>query len=198
MLKKCSIITEGRPSYAQRFAIDWIRLNKEGRFLKGDRTKNENHFSYGLEVLAVADGIVLEVQDGIPDNVPEAQEMAIKMTRSNSTGNHVVLDIGNDVTAVYAHLIPVIIKVEIGEKVAQGQTLGLLGNSGISTGPHLHFHLEKKHKIVIRGEGIPYHFESYDLIHQFESTDDEFIDSLFSGNIFNCPLTQLLVHATYQ
>jgi murein DD-endopeptidase MepM/ murein hydrolase activator NlpD len=82
--------------------------------------------------------------------------MAVRITRETVAGNYIVIDIGNDVYAVYGHLIPMSLKVKVGDKVKKGQVIGLIGNSGNSDCPHLHFHLESKSNAFFGGEGIPY------------------------------------------
>lgn len=100
----------------------------------------------------------------------------MRITRETIAGNYIVLDIGNNIYAVYAHLIPNSFKVKVGEKVNKGQVVGLLGNSGNSDGPHLHFHLETKSQQVLGGEGIPYHFEKFNQLATYSLED---IDTLF-------------------
>ncbi|NER14866.1 peptidoglycan DD-metalloendopeptidase family protein [Leptobacterium flavescens] len=165
-------ITEGKTSYPQRYAIDWLMLDEEGAFVKDEKAKNENWTSYGVELLAVADGTVVDVKDGIIENIPVSGKMAVTMTRQTIAGNYIVLDIGNDVYAFYAHLIPNSLRVKKGDTVKQGQVIGLLGNSGNSDAPHLHFHLETKSKITLGGEGIPYHFKEFSQLKKF--TNEEF------------------------
>jgi hypothetical protein len=65
-------VFEGTPRIAQRYAIDWVRIGTSGKTYHDDRGKNRNYYSYGAEVLAVADGVVVEVKDGIPENTPPA------------------------------------------------------------------------------------------------------------------------------
>ena len=78
------------------------------------------------------------MKDGIADNVP-ANRAPSGMTLDTMGGNLVVLDLGNDLYAFYAHLQPDSIRVKAGDKVQKGQVLGLVGNSGNGNAPHLHF-----------------------------------------------------------
>ena len=55
---------------------------------------------------------------------------------------------------VYAHLQPGSLRVKLGDKVRRGQTLGLVGNSGNSTEPHLHFHITDANS-PLGSEGLP-------------------------------------------
>ena len=55
----------------------------------------------------------------------------------NDNGNTVFLDHGMGVTTGFIHLSKILVKV--GDSVEQGQTIGLIGSSGRSTGPHLHW-----------------------------------------------------------
>jgi murein DD-endopeptidase MepM/ murein hydrolase activator NlpD len=54
-------------------------------------------------------------------------------------GNLLIIDHGNDWQSVYGHLDRIL--VTCGESVAQGQEVALLGSTGNSSGPHLHFEL---------------------------------------------------------
>jgi len=57
-------------------------------------------------------------------------------------GNYVMIEHANSVYTIYAHLLPGSITVEKGDNVEQGQIIGKMGNSGSSTGNHLHFQIE--------------------------------------------------------
>jgi murein DD-endopeptidase MepM/ murein hydrolase activator NlpD len=153
------MVVNGKAHIAQRLAIDWIKLGPGGRLAHDDRARNENWFAYGAEVLAVADGTVVSVKEGIPENVPLTDKRAVPITIETITGNHVVLDIGNGRYATYAHLIPKSLRVSLGAKVRRGQVLGLLGNSGNSDAPHLHFHITDGPS-ALGSEGVPYVFAS--------------------------------------
>jgi murein DD-endopeptidase MepM/ murein hydrolase activator NlpD len=159
--RRALIPVDGRARIAQRFAIDWVRLNADGKTFTGDPKDNKNYRAYGSDALAVADGIVTETKDGIIENVPGASSHAVAITLETIGGNHVVLDIGHGRYAFYAHLQPGSLKVKLGDHVKRGQVLGLVGNSGNSSEPHLHFHLSDANS-PLGSEGIPYALESFD------------------------------------
>jgi len=154
---------DGHAAIAQRFAIDWVRLRSEGKTFQGDEKDNKNYYAYGSDALAVADGVVTEVKDGIPENVPGVNSRAVPITLETVGGNHVILDIGGGHFAFYAHLQPGSLRVKLGEKVRRGQVLGLVGNSGNSTEPHLHFHMENGSS-PLGAEGLPYSLASFEVV----------------------------------
>jgi murein DD-endopeptidase MepM/ murein hydrolase activator NlpD len=84
------------------------------------------------------------------------------MTLETISGNHVIMDIGNGLYALYAHMQPGSVRVKLGDKVTRGQVLGLLGNTGNSTEPHLHFHICNANS-DLGSEGLPYAFASFEV-----------------------------------
>ena len=56
-------------------------------------------------------------------------------------GNYVIIDHGDGTSSVYAHMYSETVSVSVGDKVEQGQKLGMVGSSGSSTGCHLHFEI---------------------------------------------------------
>ena len=153
----------GRPSIAQRFAIDWVKVGDDHRTFTGDRLNNASYHAYGQDALAVGNGIVVAVKDGIPENIPGATSRAVPITLETVGGNHVILDLGGGRYAFYAHLQPGSVRVKSGDRVRRGQVLGLVGNSGNSTEPHLHFHLSDGNS-PLGSEGIPYLHQSFELV----------------------------------
>lgn len=160
--RRALIAVEGRARIAQRFAIDWIKLAPSGDTYSGDPRRNASYRAYGAEVLAVADATVSSTKDGIPDNVPGPDSRAVAITLDSVGGNQVTLDLGGGRYAYYAHLMPGSVRVNPGDKVRRGQVLALLGNSGNSTEPHLHFHLGDTGS-ALAAEGLPYAFDSFIL-----------------------------------
>jgi murein DD-endopeptidase len=153
----------GTAAIAQRFGIDYVKVGAEHFTFSGDRLKNTSYHAYGTDALAVADGIVVAVKDGIPENIPGPASRAVPITLETVGGNHVILDIGSGRYAFYAHLQPGSLRVRLGDRVRKGQVIGLVGNSGNSTEPHLHFHVSDGAS-PLGSEGLPYRFESFELI----------------------------------
>jgi hypothetical protein len=110
-------LTEGSATYPQRFAIDWTYADDNGSLTKGDFKENENWLTYGIELVAVADGIVVGTKDGIIENEPLSEKMALRITGETIGGNYIMIDIGNGIYAFYGHLIPESLKVSFGDKV---------------------------------------------------------------------------------
>jgi len=152
----------GRLVFAQRFASDWMRLDDHGRLVHGDPADVHSYAAYGADVLAVADGVVVEtlntLDDQLPPNLPDPKTITLE----NVEGNHVVLDLGHGVFAFYAHLQKGSVTVKPGERVTRGRVLGKLGNSGNSSAPHLHFHVMDGSS-VLGSDGLPYVIDHFGL-----------------------------------
>lgn len=146
---------EGHVAIGQRFAIDFLQVDSAGSSHHGDPSKNENYYAYGTPLLAVADGIVVETKDSIPQNVPGVNSRAVPIDMVTVGGNHVAIDIGNGHYALYAHVQPGSLRVKVGDHVKRGQVVALLGNSGNSTEPHVHFQIADG-PTFLSSEGLPY------------------------------------------
>lgn len=160
--RRALIPVEGQAHIAQRFAIDWVQLREDGRTFTGDQKDNKNYRCYGADALAVADATVVAIKDGIPENIPGANSRAVPITLETVGGNHVILDLGQSRYAFYAHLQPGSLRVKLGDKVRRGQVLGLVGNSGNSTEPHLHFHISDANS-PLGSEGLPYTLPAFEV-----------------------------------
>jgi murein DD-endopeptidase MepM/ murein hydrolase activator NlpD len=144
----------------EEFAVDWVQL-RNGTAFDGDGSRNEQWYGFGADVVAVADGSVAAVFDGMPEQRPGTPAVGLRGPRDYS-GNHVSLQISPGVWAVYAHLQPGSITVKTGDDVKKGQVIGRLGNSGNSTGPHLHFQLSDGPEITT-SNSLPFVLDSYGL-----------------------------------
>lgn len=126
----------GRLRLGQRFAVDFAAmLDDEGRTHVGDPSRNSSYINYGQPVLAVGDGTVVSTVDGLPDQIPN-QNTPIPL--ADAGGNEVILRLDSGIYVGYGHFKPGSLRVGPGQRVRRGQVLGELGNSGNSTGPHLH------------------------------------------------------------
>jgi murein DD-endopeptidase len=159
--RRAALVLGGAPHISQRYAIDWVRLGADMKTSHGDPTDNRSYLCYGEQVLAVADGVVAEVKDGIVQNVPN-QPPAVPITLETIAGNHINLDLGGGVFAMYAHLQPGSLRVKLGDRVKRGQVLALLGNTGNSSEPHLHFQLMNGNS-PLQSEGLPYSLAQYTI-----------------------------------
>lgn len=146
----------------ERYAIDFVQLGADGQTYSGEKHRNTSYHCYGLPIRAVADGRVVSVTDGITENVPNSGTLAPGLTIARLSGNDVVERIGPSTYAGYAHMIPGSLKVKPGDQVHAGQVLGLLGNSGNSTEPHLHFQLCDG-PTFLECEGLPQEFRRFTL-----------------------------------
>ncbi|WP_216870408.1 M23 family metallopeptidase [Modestobacter excelsi] len=153
----------GRLADTQRFAIDYMRLDEEGRLVAGDPADVKSYRAYGAEVLAVADATVVATLDSLDDQVPGSLPDPSTITLENVDGNHVVLDLGDGRYAFYAHLQKGSVTVAPGDRVRRGEVLGLLGNSGNTSAPHLHFHLMDGES-VLGSSGLPYTYDAFDVV----------------------------------
>jgi len=159
---------DGRARIPGRFAIDWIRLDEHGRKAVGDEDRIANWHGYAADVLAVADAVVASVRDDVTESATVAARR--KNALGDATGNYIALDLGNGRYAFYEHLKPGSVRVAPGQRVRRGQTIGALGFTGDSSGPHLHFHVADANS-PLGAEGLPYVLTDFEQLGAYESLD---------------------------
>src|SRR3954447_3699424 len=142
----------GRLVAAERFAIDFVKLDRHRRMFAGPVRRLAGYAAYGRRVFSVATGTVVAVSDQAPDQVPPNLP---PFDLATAAGNNVVVDLGGGKFAFYAHLQPQSIRVHVGEAVHRGQVLALLGNSGNSTAPHLHYQISNGPNLAT-ANSLPY------------------------------------------
>lgn len=133
----------------QRFAYDFVKETSEG-----DHPKQ--HEAFGEVVVAPARGVVVEASD-------EARDMRLATNgwtdwrTSDVRGNWVTIKHEAEVYSVLAHLRHGMVMVRPGQSVKPGDEIGRCGNSGHSTEPHIHFHVQS-HSSFYLGIGLPVAF----------------------------------------
>ena len=129
-------------SVAQKNAFDILIKDKNGSTHKGTGATNEDYYAFGKELYAPCDGEIVLVVDGIKDNIPG------NLNPIYVPGNTVIIKTAIGEYVFFAHFKQHSIVVKQGQKVSTGELLGLCGNSGNSTEPHLHFHLQNDEDMV--------------------------------------------------
>ncbi|MCX6299191.1 MAG: peptidoglycan DD-metalloendopeptidase family protein [Bacteroidetes bacterium] len=129
-------------SVAQKNAFDILIKDKNGSTHKGTGATNEDYYAFGKELYAPCDGEIVLVVDGIKDNIPG------NLNPIYVPGNTVIIKTATGEYVFFAHFKQHSIVVKQGQKVSTGELLGLCGNSGNSTEPHLHFHLQNDEDMV--------------------------------------------------
>jgi hypothetical protein len=155
---RAALPVNGRVWIAQRYAVDWEQLDEEGRIYHGPQADVKSYTIYGKEVLAVADAKVASTIEGLPNQTPG--KMPENIAIEEADGNSVVLDLGGERYALYAHLDPGSVRVHKGDAVKRGQVIGLVGNTGNSLAPHLHFHVMSR-AVPLASNGLPYEIDDF-------------------------------------
>lgn len=167
----------GRLWAPERFAIDFVQLDADGRLYTGDVAKVESYAYYGANVHAVADGKVIAVASDLPEQIAGTTPVGLEL--DEYAGNHIVQDIGNGRYTLYAHLqTGSNAKLKVGDELTAGDVLGLLGNTGNTDAPHLHFHIMDGPDPLM-SNGLPFEIDSFDLESRV-ATGDNF-DQIVAG-----------------
>jgi hypothetical protein len=141
----------------QRHAYDFA-IRRDGGTHRGDGRENADYWCWGRPVLAPAGGTVVTARDGVPDNRRPGVDTNIR----EAAGNHVILDLGGGEYALLGHLRNGSVLVRAGQRVRAGQPLGRCGNSGNSSEPHLHLHLQDRPEFRPGGPtGLPIRFRRH-------------------------------------
>jgi Peptidase family M23 len=155
---RAALPVNGRVWIAQRYAVDWEQFDEEGRIYHGPQGDVKSYTIYRKEVLAVADATVASTIEGLPNQTPG--KMPENIAIEEADGNSVILDLGGGRYALYAHLDPGSVRVHKGDTVKRGQVIGLVGNTGNSLAPHLHFHVMSG-ALPLASNGLPYEIDDF-------------------------------------
>lgn len=150
------IPSHGTHTYGQTYAIDVVAegdADSRPAFGWWPLSRSNADFpAFGAPVLAAGEATVVHAVGHRRDHLSRNSFPALIFLTLEGflrsiggsgqiTGNTVVLDLGDDTYALYAHLQQGSLSVRKGDRVLAGQQIGLCGNSGNSSEPHVHFHL---------------------------------------------------------
>lgn len=133
-------------------AFDFVIVDEEGKSYRSKGKTNDEYYAFNQKLYAPCDGEVVLVVDGIKDNVPGMMDPYF------APGNTVIIKTTNKEYIVLCHFKQWSIRVKQGQKVKTGKYLGRCGNSGNSSEPHLHFHIQNVENINF-ATGIKCYFE---------------------------------------
>jgi murein DD-endopeptidase MepM/ murein hydrolase activator NlpD len=155
---------EHKAEWSQQYAYDILALGPHFEVIKTNGETNEDFYAWGREIIAPADGVVVYARNDVQDNSRPGliqTNVFLKLPEPMwaVAGNVVVIDHGNGEFSLLAHMQKGSVRMKAGDKVKQGQVLGLLGNSGNSDAPHLHYQLMAG-GVIYRNDGLPSHFEN--------------------------------------
>lgn len=170
--------SHGTDLWGERYAIDFIGVDQRHRVaserdfgtLWGTEPP-ERFVGFGRDILAPADGIVVEAQDGEPDHVARRSQLALvpymlgqrKRMQQGVTaiaGNYVTIALDGGAFVALVHLRSGWLRVAVGDRVADGQPIAACGNSGNSTQPHVHLQVMDSRDLSV-ARGIPLLFRRF-------------------------------------
>ena len=142
------------------FAVDFWKLDGDGRPHRGEGTSAEEYYGYGAPVLAAADGVVVAMENEaeqdwevrLPREGEDRQAHGRRLMRYNVEsmraglhralmGNHVVIAHDGGEHSAYGHLKRGSVRVQVGQRVRQGEVIGEVGDTGDTHLVHLHFQI---------------------------------------------------------
>jgi hypothetical protein len=147
---------------SQAYALDFAKLGPDNRTFGGRGTAREEHYSWDQPVYAAAGGKVAAVTYDMPDLVPGVlpDPLMFRGDPRRTLGNSVAVSHGNGEFSYYGCLQQASVAVNEGQIIKRGALLGRVGNSGVSPGPHLHFHLaDGPHPFI--DQGLPAVFSHF-------------------------------------
>ncbi len=162
-----AVPSHGVRAYGQTYAVDVLRRDPDAAFGWRDGFRRPERFdAFGEPVHAIADGTVVRAVDRWRDHLSRTSWPALVYLLTVETvrelgapgavvGNHVVIDHGNGVFSLVAHLRRRSLRVHPGQLVRAGDVLGEVGNSGNTSEPHVHVQLMDRARPT-SAAGIPF------------------------------------------
>ena len=139
----------------QRYAYDFVLFDENEKYFSGAGKQLKEFYAFGQAVLAPADGTVIRTKNSARDY---SKPHDIDFFSTNMGGNYIMIEHASGVVSLIAHLQRNSVVVKKGDHVRKGQVIGRCGNSGHSTAPHIHFHIQDS-RLPFFGLGLPIPFE---------------------------------------
>jgi murein DD-endopeptidase MepM/ murein hydrolase activator NlpD len=111
------------------------------------RLRSLSDIAQDVPVIAVADGTISRIRDGVPDQILDAANDLPRMS-GRECGNGVVIDHQGAISSQYCHLKNGSLTVRPGVNVRRGERIGSIGSSGLSEFPHVHLSVRLNGKLV--------------------------------------------------
>jgi hypothetical protein len=162
---------DGIPYLSQRFAIDFLPIDRRGRAFVGSISRNESFLGFRDPVYAVADGRVVGTRNDLRENTPPVEPPPLSLTPATALGNNVVVRLRGGQYVLYAHLHTGSVSVRPGQRIRTGQVLGRVGNTGESGAPHLHLQISDG-PAPLASNGLPFVFRRFSLTGAVTNLDD--------------------------
>lgn len=144
--------------FTQRYAYDFFMIDDHHRPNGGTGNRLEDYYCFDQEIIAPADGIIVSMKNNVRDYT-HVGDLSVDWKTKDFRGNYMVIEHQKNEYSFIAHFRKGSIVVKKGDKVKQGQLLGACGNSGHSTMPHIHYHLQDS-KYFWTALGLPIRFEN--------------------------------------
>jgi hypothetical protein len=137
---------------SQFFGVD-LAMTKERSLSNGSGNKLSDYHSFKQSLTSPCNGTVIDLMNDAKDNAIGTSD------EKNIFGNYVIIDAGNNEYVVLAHILQGSIIPKIWAGINAGDLIGLIGNSGSTTMPHIHMHIQDS-KILNDGSGLLFEFSN--------------------------------------
>lgn len=166
----------GDPSVPQQhYAYDLVPLNDDFAAQTGSGQRLTDIAGYGTPIRSPFGGTVVDAVDGWKELQIGQSAANDADAQQNPAGNHVVIRLDDGNFAYLAHMKTGSVHTElIGSRITPGTELGLMGNSGNTSGPHLHIHVQDELGLYNpAARGVPLRFGDLRRVATFELVDGQ-------------------------
>lgn len=162
IISQGGVLSGGHRNRSGGFAIDALGLDANyAPMRKVGSDRPEDYAGWGRPIIAPAGGIVVQARNDRPDQPKDGESnpayFAPEYPDGGDVGNNVVIDHRNGEFSLIAHMRMGSVRVRAGDEIAQGHQIGELGNSGDTSGPHMHYQLQDGPRWEF-ADGLPMHF----------------------------------------